>query len=38
MLNVTKKRAIYLAISAILFIISIIAIKFFPYNLGIDMT
>jgi len=38
MLNVTKKRVIYLVISAILFIISIIAIKFFPYNLGIDMT
>ena len=38
MLNVIKKRSIYLSISAILFIISIIAIKFFPYNLGIDMT
>jgi preprotein translocase subunit SecF len=38
MLNVTKKRVVYLAISAVLFVLSIIAIKFFPYNLGIDMT
>lgn len=38
MLNVIKNRYIYFWFSGILFILSFIAIFFFPLNLGIDMT
>ncbi len=38
MLDVIKNRKVYLSISAILFLFSIIAMYFFPYNLWIDMT